>query len=475
MKVNKQDLMKNPKVANRLTKMDMNPLTTSKHKINTYEEARAFVSGCSDGKIELGLENVRNLMEKLGNPQESLSIIHVAGTNGKGSVIAFLTSIFEKAGLRVGRFTSPAVFSYEEMFYADKSNISEDEYAKITSEVADKYDDLVNEGRYKPTTFEVEFAIACLFFKMKRCDIVLIETGMGGSLDATNIIQRPICTVITSIGMDHMAYLGKNISDIAKAKAGIIKFGIPCISIEQSDEVKLVLDSVAKERLTAVTYVDKSKSSLYETTNDLRTFLGGTTDEIGLKGDFQIENSLLARKVAMFIFNNILGSGLGNMEDYFEGIINEGIKTAVHPGRFEKISDNPDIYIDGAHNEDAAIKLANSIDRYFGDRPVVMIMGIFKDKDYKTIAKVLAPKATKVCVVSPESDRGLDTKVLEEVVSKYCNDTKSFNEYKDAVLSALDYVDKNVDDKTNQPVILICGTLSILKDMKDIVSTLRVD
>lgn len=469
MKVNKQDLMKNPKIANRLTKMDMNPVTSSKHKINSYEDAREFVRGCSEGKIELGLENIRNLMDKLGNPQDDLSIIHIAGTNGKGSVIAFLTSIFEKAGLRVGRFTSPAVFSYEEMFYADKANITKEDYTDIVCQIAEKYDELINEGRYKPTTFEVEFAIACSYFKNKRCDIVLIETGMGGSLDATNIIQRPICTVLTSISMDHMAYLGNSITDIAYAKAGIIKFGIPCISIEQSDEVKNVLDSVAKERLTAVTYVEKSKTSLLETTNDIRNLVNNSTSSIGLKGDFQIENSLLARKVAMFIFNNILGSGLGNMEDYFKEIINDGIKNAVHPGRFEKINENPDIYIDGAHNEDAAVKLAKSIDNYFKDRPVIMIMGIFKDKDYKAIAKILGPKAIKINVVSPHGDRGLDKEILRSEMSKYCNDTKSFDDYKEAVVDTLEFA----YDNDNQPVILVCGTLSILNEMKDIINTTK--
>ena len=453
MKINKQDLMKNPKVANRLQKMDMNPNTASKHRINSYSEAREFVAGCSDGKIELGLENVRNLMDKLGNPQEELSIIHVAGTNGKGSVIAYLTSIFEGAGLKVGRFTSPAVFSYEEMFYANKACISEDEYTEVVGEVADKYDELVNEGRYKPTTFEVEFAVACSFFKKKRCDIVLIETGMGGSLDATNIIQRPVCTVITSISMDHMAYLGKDIKDIAKAKAGIIKFGLPCISIDQTEEVKSVLDSVAHERLTAVTYVSKNVED-------------GTDIETGLKGDFQIENSLLARKVAMFIFNSILGSGLGNMEDYFNGIIDEGIKTAVHPGRFEQISDNPVIVLDGAHNEDAAGKLAKSLDMYFENRPVVMVMGIFKDKDYKSIAKILGSKAVRINTVTPRGNRGLDSEILKDEVSKYCNDTKSYTEYEDAISEAIEY-SKTLDDS----VVLVCGTLSILGEMKSIINS----
>ena len=455
MKINKQDLMKNPKVANRLQKMDMNPNTASKHRINSYTEAREFVAGCSDGKIELGLENVRNLMDKLGNPQEELSIIHVAGTNGKGSVIAYLTSIFEGAGLKVGRFTSPAVFSYEEMFYANKASITEEEYTEVVGEVADKYDELVNEGRYKPTTFEVEFAVACSFFKKKRCDIVLIETGMGGSLDATNIIQRPVCTVITSISMDHMAYLGKDIKDIAKAKAGIIKFGLPCISIDQTEEVKSVLDSVAHERLTAVTYVSKNVED-------------GINIETGLKGNFQIENSLLARNVAMFIFNSILGSGLGNMEDYFNGIIDEGIKNAVHPGRFEQISDNPVVVLDGAHNEDAAGKLAKSIDMYYKDSPIIIIMGVFKDKDYKSITSILGSKAVRVNAIKPRGDRGLDSEVLREEVSKYCNDTKSYNDYKKAYDDALELA-----HKLDNSVILVCGTLSVLGEMKKIINTTK--
>ena len=451
MKINKKDLIVNPKVSNRLPKINVNPKTAAKHRINTYDDAREFVKGCSGGNIELGLENVRNLLDKLNNPQESQSIIHVAGTNGKGSTIAFLKSIFEKAGLKVGCFTSPAVFSYEEMFYANKEFIKSDEYTEIVAEVAEKYDELINEGRYSPTTFEVEVAIAFLFFKMKRCDVVIIETGMGGSLDATNIIARPVCSVITSISMDHSAYLGNNLKDIAKAKAGIIKFGLPCFSAVQKDEVKEVLEEVAKDRLTTVKFVEEDENI--------------DVNDFNLKGTFQCSNASLAKEVAIYVFESILGNSYLGMKDYFDEIINSGLKEAINPGRFEKIKDNPIIILDGAHNEDAALKLSDSIDKYFKDRNIYMIMGILKDKDYKRISEILANKAKSINVVRPHNSRGLDCSILEEEVSKYCNDTKSFESYEDAVK---DIMGKNTDDG----IIVICGTLSFLGEIKEIINCL---
>ena len=365
MKVNKKDLIVNPKVSNRLTKINVNPKTAAKHRINTYEDAREFVKECSGGNIELGLENIRNLLDKLNNPQETLNIIHVAGTNGKGSTIAFLKSIFENAGLKVGCFTSPAVFSYEEMFYANNEFITNNEYTQIVTEVAEKYDALINEGRYSPTTFEVEVAIAFLFFKMKRSDVVIVETGMGGSLDATNIIARPVCSVITSISMDHINYLGNNLKDIAKAKAGIIKFGLPCFSAIQKDDVKEVLEEVAKDRLTTVKFVDEDENI--------------DVSEFNLKGTFQRSNASLAKVVSIYVFESILGNSYLGMKDYFDEIVNSGLKEAINPGRFEIIKDNPIIILDGAHNEDAALKLSDSIDKYYKNKKIYMVMGILKD------------------------------------------------------------------------------------------------
>ena len=189
----------------------------------TYDEAVEFADSTKKYGSILGLESIRNLMQELGNVQEQLHIIHVAGTNGKGSVCAFLSAALTEAGYRVGRYNSPAVFERREVFRIGETMISKEEYATVFERVQTACEVLTKRGCPHPTVFEVETAAAFLWFYEKKCDLVLLETGMGGETDATNLITHPVCSVLTSIGMDHMQYLGNTIEEIAKVKAGIIK------------------------------------------------------------------------------------------------------------------------------------------------------------------------------------------------------------------------------------------------------------
>ena len=213
----------------------------------TYDEAVEFADSTKKYGSILGLESIRNLMQELGNVQEQLHIIHVAGTNGKGSVCAFLSAALTEAGYRVGRYNSPAVFERREVFRIGETMISKEEYAAVFERVQTACEALKKRGCPHPTVFEVETAAAFLWFYEKKCDLVLLETGMGGETDATNLITHPVCSVLTSIGMDHMQYLGNTIEEIAKVKAGIIKKGCPVVALKQGDSVCEVIKNKAEE------------------------------------------------------------------------------------------------------------------------------------------------------------------------------------------------------------------------------------
>lgn len=220
----------------------------------TYDEARTYISNVSKTGSILGLDSIRALMAELSNVQDAIPIIHIAGTNGKGSVGAYLASILQEEGLHVGRYCSPAVFDPLEVWQYDGRNMSQDEYASIMSQVKSACDIVVSKGGVYPTVFEVETAAAFLYFYQKQVDVLLLETGMGGSTDATNLILRPMASVITTISMDHMQFLGDTLSLIAQAKGGIIKEECPVFSAMQQPEVEQVLNAIAGRKHTTIKY-----------------------------------------------------------------------------------------------------------------------------------------------------------------------------------------------------------------------------
>ena len=270
----------------------------------TYEQACDFAKNAAKSGSILGLDSIRRLMEKLSDVQERLPIIHIAGTNGKGSVGAYLASIFREAGLHVARYTSPAVFTPLEVFTYDGENITETEYGGVMSQVKDACDIMVSEGRECPTIFEIETAVAFLWFYEKKPDVVLLETGMGGELDATNLITHPLASVITSISMDHMQFLGDTIEAIARAKAGIIKEGCPVYCAPQSDAVRTVLQEVAKERNAPILFTDLTGDQITEEKPGRMAFDHklSTGERISLTtvmaGKYQVKNAALAAEVA---------------------------------------------------------------------------------------------------------------------------------------------------------------------------------
>ena len=262
-----------------------------------YQDAIEYIDRCAGYGIVPGLENIRELLNRLGNPQQSLKFIHIAGTNGKGSTLAFISTALMENGYKVGRYVSPTIFEYRERFQIQGKPITKAEVGRLMETVAVHADAMENEGLAHPTPFEIETAMAFLLFAGKQCDFVVLETGMGGELDATNIIENTLISVITSIGRDHMGFLGDTIEEIATQKAGIIKKDAVVISANQLDSVTAILEEVARKKQAAgIRFLDakdikQEKFNLHKTTF---TYKENKKIEISLLGTYQTKNAALA-------------------------------------------------------------------------------------------------------------------------------------------------------------------------------------
>jgi len=376
------------------------------------EQAEAFIRKTWKYGMVFGLESIQNLMARLGNVQDQLRILHVAGTNGKGSVCAMLAGILQAAGYRTGVYSSPAVREPEEIIKVDGNCISREAFAELAGKVQAACMDMQKAGLPHPTAFEVETAVAFCYFRQEACDYVVLETGLGGAEDATNLITHPLCSVLTSISMDHMGILGHTLEEVAAAKAGIIKPGCPCVSSAQKPEAARVLQKAAAEKGSGFRMADNScirsfscngEKSRFEV-SDASSILQGTT---GLCGACQKENLAcvlevvrLLREEGIRITQEALLAGLADVR---------------LPGRFEKISKEPDFYIDGAHNEGAARCLRETVRSCFSERRMVYIIGVFADKEYEKLLQIMLPYAARVFTVTPDHPRALDGKVLAQL------------------------------------------------------------
>lgn len=425
----------------------------------TYEQACAFAGQAAKSGSILGLDSIRALMAELSDVQEKLPIIHIAGTNGKGSVGAYLASICRTAGLHVARYTSPAVFCPLEVFTYDGENITENEYASVMSQVKDACDIMVSAGKECPTIFEIETAAAFLWFCEKKPDVVLLETGMGGELDATNLIKHPIASVITSISMDHMQFLGDTIESIAYAKAGIIKEGCPVYAAEQISPVYSVLTQVAERKRAPIVFTDGTKAKILEERPGRMVFTytlttGETLNlETAMAGAYQVKNAALAAEVAAAL---LTGQMNVTSKEEVLGIIERGIAAARWPGRFEVVSEEPFLVIDGAHNEDAARQLATTVENCFTNTRLTYIIGVLADKEHEKMLRIMSPFAERIYTVTPDNARALDAKSLAEEAGKYCDQVQPVGSIGEALALAFSH---------GEPVLAF-GSLSYLGELK---------
>lgn len=360
-----------------------------------YQEVLDYMDSLKGYGIVPGLDTVRELCRCLGNPQEELRFVHVAGTNGKGSVLAYVSTVLQCAGYRVGRYISPAIREYRERYQVNGRMITQKDLCALTEELKAACETMVEGGLLHPTPFEVETALAFLYFNRKKCDLVVLETGMGGRLDATNVADGTQVAVLTSVSMDHMQYLGNSLTAIAGEKVGILKPGCRVVSAEQEPEVMEVIRTRAEQLRLPLTVAEGRLVGRVRCGLERQRFdYDGLRDlEIGLAGSWQLENAALAVEVCRAL--SFCGYEIP------ERALRQGLKETRWPGRFTVLGKKPLFVADGAHNEDAAKKLAQSIEFYFTNRRIIYIMGVLKDKEYGKILECTAGYADQILTVTP--------------------------------------------------------------------------
>lgn len=430
-----------------------------------YEESREYVKSLSKYGSVLGLENIEELLNRLGNPQNDLKVVHVAGTNGKGSVLTYVESVLVESGYKVGKYSSPAVFEYLEIYRISGKNILESQYSKYMTLVAKAAEDMYRDGFNHPTAFEVETALAFFIFAKEGCDVVLLETGMGGSTDATNVVQKVLCSVIVNISFDHMQFLGDTLDKIASVKAGIIKEKCPVVLAKQSEVVTEVIRDKTDEKLAEliITSMPEAAECLeegitfgYESSQSIDgNKVRFNNINISMIGTYQLNNAATALEVLVCLEKQGY-KVLDNVE--------AGMKSAVVGGRFEKISDKPLIIIDGAHNPDGAMQLRKSVEMYFTNRRIAFIMGVLADKDYEKVAGTMAPLANNIFTITPDNARALDAASLAATVSRYNDSVVACDSISDALDNAYKLIENDEAD-----MILVFGSLSYLGEVKRIV------
>ena len=398
----------------------------------------------------LGLESIGALCHKCGNPQNKLRFIHVAGTNGKGSTCAFLQCILTDSGLKTGKFISPNMIDVCERISIDGKNISKEELDEILSEVEIFAKEVENEKGAMPTQFEIWTAAAFIYFAKQNCDIVVLETGLGGRLDATNIIDAPLLSIITKIDIDHIEYLGGTIEKIAAEKAGIIKSGSKVITIpDQQKESLAVLKEAAQEKGAEFIIVQTCENHSHEGMSEIFDLGELKNLKINLAGIHQTENASLAVKAAQLL----------NID---EKSIRSGLNTARNIGRFEKLSENPTVIFDGAHNLNGTEALVGAINRYFPEAKLSIIYAAMADKDIDASLHYLKEngfaKRTEVFTV-PVKDNPRAA-LPEKLSEKF----RSFGFYA-TPCETIGEAYKKATDKNN--TVLICGSLYLYKDFTE--------
>lgn len=418
-----------------------------------FLEAQNYLEKVRSQKgIVLGLDTMRHLMAKLNNPQDKVKFIQVAGTNGKGSTAAYLTSILSEAGIKVGRYTSPAVFSSTEQYFACGSCISESEYAQGMTAVAEAAASLDGET---PTAFEQETALAFWYFAKKGCELAILEAGLGGDMDATNIVTTTVCSIITSISMDHCRILGNKISEIAAHKAGIIKPGAPIICIEQKEDAMEPIRAAAKAADTPLYEVhrDEVRQIFSDKRESIVFFREFENLHLKMLGSCQPENAALSVQAA---------SVLSRSYPIEKKHIYDGIEKTRWGGRFELHSGSPDIILDGAHNPDGIRRLRESVNQMFGAVPICYVCGVLADKDYEKEIEILFGRASNVFTVTPPSPRAMKSTDLKAAIKK------RFSQLKVISFDSEDGIEKAMEAAVSQnnPVV-VCGTLTILARVKE--------
>ena len=370
-------------------------------------QALDYINGTRWMGSRPGLSRVRELLDRLERPQDALRFVHIAGTNGKGSCAAMLASILRAAGYRTGLYTSPYLFRFNERMQVNGEPISDEDLADVVTAIRPHADAMEDH----PTEFELMTAAAFLWFKQQRCDIVVLEVGLGGRLDATNVIDAPEAAVIMNIGLDHTAILGDTVEQIAGEKAGILKPGCDAVLYQQKESVMDVVREKCREVGAALHIADFSRLSGEFDSLEGQSFL--YKDEpyaLALLGDHQLRNAAVVLETVEVLRRR--GWRLPQEE------VEHGLYATVWPARFELVSREPDFVVDGGHNPQCARAVTDNLLRYFPHTRRVLLVGVLADKDYPALFDILNEAADVWICVTPESDRALPAEELAKLLEK---------------------------------------------------------
>ena len=433
-----------------------------------YREATEYIEELQQYGSVLGLDSMRELCSRLGNPQDELRFVHIAGTNGKGSVLAYVSTILKEAGYRVGRYLSPTITDYRERFQIDGRFITQSGLCKYLEQVKEAAEAMAAEGKPHPTPFEVETAVAFLYFLDKECDIVVLETGLGGALDATNVVKTTVAAVFASISMDHMAILGDTLEKIALVKAGIMKDRCYVVTARQDPAVAKILKQAALLRKCKLYTADaeRAKQVFYGVTKQRFTYAGYKNLEISMLGKFQIENAVVAVETIQVLAK----AGFPVKEE----ALRRGLLLTSWPGRFSVIGKKPLFIADGAHNEDASRRLAESLQFYFAEKKLIFILGMLKDKEYEKVINNTCNMAEHIITVTPPiRERAMPAYELAQAVRE-CNGNVTVA---DSVPEAVE-IAYLLAGREKDAVIVAFGSLSYLGELMKVVEhrdTIRRD
>lgn len=422
-----------------------------------YKEALFYIENTGKFGINLGLKRIERLCELLGNPQKSLKVIHVAGTNGKGSTTSFIASMLIKQGYRVGIYTSPYIERFTERIKINNDEINEEEIAKLVTDIEPLVEKISSEGMDHPTEFEIITACAFKYFYEMKVDFVVLEVGLGGRFDATNVVD-PVLSVITTISYDHMNVLGNSLAKIAFEKGGIIKSKRPVVIYPQEQEAMDVLLEIAHDKGSKVYNVDEFNYEIVENNIDGIVFnIIGKKEYTGLKikllGEHQVLNALTALKS----IEVLKGEGYKIENES----IKKGLEEARWPGRFEIIKKDPLIVLDGGHNIQGIDSLVKGVKHYFPGKKIKIVCGMLKDKEYKSMLNMLFNISDFFITVTPDSPRALSANDLKDEIIKNGGSAIASKSIENAVEIAVDNVDSG-------EVMIFCGSLYMIGKVRTI-------
>ncbi|MFC6463508.1 bifunctional folylpolyglutamate synthase/dihydrofolate synthase [Marinilactibacillus sp. GCM10026970] len=417
------------------------------------EEVTALVNtNRGNGKKE-NLDRMASLMQKLGNPQNQLKFIHIAGTNGKGTTASFISSILREAGMQVGLFTSPHLEVVNERIQVDQTFISDQDFIDCTEKVAVYVAEVEAELSEKLYSFEILTAVAFVYFSRQNCDLVVLETGIGGRLDSTNIIETPEVAVVTSIGLDHMNMLGHTLKEIAQEKAGIIKMNGSVVIYDCGNELQPIFEERAREKQAELKVLNQSDIELLSASVKGQEFNYKQYRNLKIKmvGVHQLSNAALSIETALQL--------KATYEMITDEAIRKGLEKAFWAGRMEVLREEPLVLVDGAHNEQGVALLSQNIRSLFPDQKITFVVGMMKDKAYIDMIENVSDIARQILTVSPDPWRGFDA----EEVATILNNRGQSARFVKSVEDIQKYIEKEAEKKE---VIVVFGSLYLVGDLR---------